>query len=555
MAINQLPNLPDAPALGTPAPIFSSMMFSLYAGIKNLVPALNTVTEQIDQASANVNTKEASTVEASSLAASARDEAVIARNEAIGAVATLPEGIINDAIISPTDTWSSSKVAAEIAAGQPIETITMTKDHEVNLTLPTGDVVTTIFRMGGRDVFITKNGYIAVYDIATKTFGAFTLAKDTVSCIYVKYDEDTLVIIKGASASAILYATVITFTGTTVNVGTKYSFTFPSNSNSLLSCVYKIGNAIIVKPQSSTTTTNSYLLAMTISGSVVAFGTAITITHVAGYSPSLSFSGSTVVLAYSTASGNIKFDCFSLSGVTFTEIGNSTTTSESTVGYGFPPIIVNGYAVVINNTKVSYVNISTGLGASTITILPPASNKTTYNYIYNGSSLLVAMGANYWLHFTVSGGVVTYNTNYQLPTTYIRVSDSKIIFMESPLFTVVDINASGTLSITKKAVKSTGVGTFASAATSILNTSFFNYDFDYGNTLYTLDKDGKFLQKSTRSAAALTYYYDYVNNDVACYLLDRDYQTTPIIYSTDSFWEIVQEQLVGSSLVNFKRFV
>ena len=55
------------------------------------------------------------TAQIKQLAENAKDEAILAMNEAVGAVASLPDGIVNDSITSPTDTWSSQKIDAALA--------------------------------------------------------------------------------------------------------------------------------------------------------------------------------------------------------------------------------------------------------------------------------------------------------------------------------------------------------------------------------------------------------------------------------------------------------
>lgn len=47
----------------------------------------------------------------------AKVAAELARDEAVGAAAALPVGIINDSIISTTDTWSSSKIDSMLSNG------------------------------------------------------------------------------------------------------------------------------------------------------------------------------------------------------------------------------------------------------------------------------------------------------------------------------------------------------------------------------------------------------------------------------------------------------
>ena len=72
------------------------------ADMQARVTELNTFAGQANVLASEVNT--------------AHEETLIARDEAVGAVATLPEGIINDGVVSPTDTWSSQKILAQAQA-------------------------------------------------------------------------------------------------------------------------------------------------------------------------------------------------------------------------------------------------------------------------------------------------------------------------------------------------------------------------------------------------------------------------------------------------------
>ena len=84
------------------------------------VGELNTFATQANSLADEVNDAKDATI-------IAKNEAELARDEAVGAVATLPDGIINDNTVSATDTWSSPKIDEEkqdtLVSGTNIKTI------------------------------------------------------------------------------------------------------------------------------------------------------------------------------------------------------------------------------------------------------------------------------------------------------------------------------------------------------------------------------------------------------------------------------------------------
>ena len=75
--------------------------------VNNTVSEINTVKDQINTTVGQINT-------VSGEVATNASQAQVARDEAVAAVATLPDGIISDGTTSATDTWSSNKINSEI---------------------------------------------------------------------------------------------------------------------------------------------------------------------------------------------------------------------------------------------------------------------------------------------------------------------------------------------------------------------------------------------------------------------------------------------------------
>jgi hypothetical protein len=116
MAMTPLPNPPDR-VNDTPAEFSQNT-----ANFLNALPAFVTEANALET---NVNAKEASATTAASnalasenAAEAAQLAAELARDEAVAAAATIPDGTINDGIISTTDTWSSNKINTELSLKQ-----------------------------------------------------------------------------------------------------------------------------------------------------------------------------------------------------------------------------------------------------------------------------------------------------------------------------------------------------------------------------------------------------------------------------------------------------
>ena len=108
---------------------FTISQVTVNSEMQTAISQMNTAFEQINTTEANINAKEASAVSAAIQAESARDEAV-------GAVASLAEGVINNNTISETDTWSSEKIKNELDKKANTEnTVTLAQLQAIALSL------------------------------------------------------------------------------------------------------------------------------------------------------------------------------------------------------------------------------------------------------------------------------------------------------------------------------------------------------------------------------------------------------------------------------------
>ena len=84
------------------------------ADMQARITELNAAFGQVNTTEEAINILKSDTQAIKELVDAAKDETFLARDNAIGAVSTLPDGVINNNTISETDTWSSSKIKQEI---------------------------------------------------------------------------------------------------------------------------------------------------------------------------------------------------------------------------------------------------------------------------------------------------------------------------------------------------------------------------------------------------------------------------------------------------------
>lgn len=119
------------------------------ADMQSRVTELNTFATQVNDTEQNINTIE-SQIE------TAKNDIFLARDEALGAVATLPDGIINNGTVSETDTWSSKKINStklDKTIDIFLEQLTVTAYNYVN-----GDLTSVVYEGGYKVVYSYLNG-------------------------------------------------------------------------------------------------------------------------------------------------------------------------------------------------------------------------------------------------------------------------------------------------------------------------------------------------------------------------------------------------------------
>lgn len=131
--------------------------------VNDMATELNTFATQTNAVRDEVNT-------ARDDAVTAKEAAELARDEAVGAVATLPDGIINDGTVSTTDTWSSNKIDNTKLAktiDNFLEQLTITAFNYV-----AADLTSVIYEGGYKVVYSYTNGNLhqeKFYDVDQTT--------------------------------------------------------------------------------------------------------------------------------------------------------------------------------------------------------------------------------------------------------------------------------------------------------------------------------------------------------------------------------------------------
>ena len=275
------------------------------------VTELNTFVSQANAVRDEVNTARDDAIAAKEIAETARDEAV-------GAVATLPDGIINDSITSPTDTWSSEKIATAVEyveglipsqtgnAGKALvtdgtttawsEIKTNTKPYEILAikSIPFDYVNSTTFaelfpkalelENGKFFIYGTPNGsgtaVAFIYDSVANTVGMTTVVASSTKAISkaVKINSTSVLFI--SSAGTALYYKILTIDGENISVGTTSTIALSANiilASSDQDCGIEVTELDTGKYILSYTDANAYVWVQgfTLEGDTVTFGTAV----------------------------------------------------------------------------------------------------------------------------------------------------------------------------------------------------------------------------------------------------------------------------------------
>lgn len=278
--------------------------------------------------------------------------------------------------------------------------------------------------------YVQNDGYAAVYDESTNTWGALTnvwtsvVAQNLGSCII---DDDRVLITYNAYSN--VYAKVLSISGTTITANTEASATIGSFSAvSGETRTLKIGNNYVMVI--GTTTTSYVVKPLSVSSTTVTFGSHVAISSVKTYqvpypiNTTSTLSDSFVVFAQDTASGNrFRVTLWTVSGTTLTAEDTVTTSIYGNQqGWACPQLTTNGNIFFTrkdsSQTNVGIIKIdssTSSLSVSETTGFLPEEINAPMGWLMDGNKLLVYGAANNYIFANVatdSSGTVSKGTSF-----------------------------------------------------------------------------------------------------------------------------------------------
>ena len=114
-AIPPLTGFSVVPNINMPDSEYCAAVLTYYSELGTFITQSNTLAVWIKTTAETACTAKDEAQTTATNAANSALEAKAARDEAVNAVAVLPDGTINDSILSPVDAWSSQKISDELA--------------------------------------------------------------------------------------------------------------------------------------------------------------------------------------------------------------------------------------------------------------------------------------------------------------------------------------------------------------------------------------------------------------------------------------------------------
>jgi len=183
--------------------------------------------------------------------------------------------------------------------------------------------------------------YGIVYDESARSFGSMTLISTNGSSMRVRVNEvSTDKVITYEQTTTNGYIVVLSISGTTITVGSSTSATFPATINNNSNFQFKpIGNDFILANGNDSSV---YLLGVSVSGTTPSVGSFTTISRTGTVGTNCvtlePYSGvsNQFVLGYYGASSTYYFANYTLSGTTITAVASASTSCNSDIVYIFP---------------------------------------------------------------------------------------------------------------------------------------------------------------------------------------------------------------------------
>lgn len=354
--------LPPAPQRKDEPDLITQKADAMFSALPNFVTEANALETNVNAKEVSANAAAVSATTQAGLATTARIAAEEARDEAVGAAATLPDGIVNDAIISTTDTWSSSKISSQV--GYMVEYT----DSTVMKTTTSTSIGGGVYKLATWfcDVSIELNG--STYELVITpftfdvnnipVFGAATkLALST--NIHIPQCEvfgDTLGIVLFEVTANAIHLVAATHSGGVVTIGAKQTVVASGSgfSNGLSIASNSSTNGIITFQYTSSF---KFGAAFTLSGTVFTIGTPTQIINNTGE------------MCDPIKIDNNKYLTLTGSAVILISVSGTTITSSDITAYQG---IANSYKIIKDGDYY---------------FLPTTNSGVSILYYWNGSSI------------------------------------------------------------------------------------------------------------------------------------------------------------------------
>ena len=339
---------------------FISWTPNFQQNLQDAIDWMETVSDYVEAWSATVEQTAVEVAQNAALAEEYRDSAVEAKNLAEAAVASLPEGTIDDLITSETTTWSSYEINKRLATAGGVQEFTASG------SIP-----------DGRTVRLNGDGTVSVIS-GVPTEAGTSVVFNSASTFYISATFDSIsnkVVIAYTDNGNSNYGTAVvgTVSGTSITFGTPVVFesancayttaTFDSNSNKVV-IAYADGNSFY-----------GTAVVGTVSGTSITFGTPVVFESASSIYTTATFDSNSnkVVITYRD-NGNSSYG-------TATVLTPEQTNADTYIGIS---------ASSANDSET--VQVTTLAGVSNQSVLTP----NTYYYV------------------DFDGDIEPYNTGYSL---------------------------------------------------------------------------------------------------------------------------------------------
>ena len=391
---------------------FISWTPNFQQNLQDAIDWMETVSDYVEAWSATVEQTAVEVAQNAALAEEYRDSAVEAKNLAEAAVASLPEGTIDDLITSETTTWSSYEINKRLATAGGVQEFTASG------SIP-----------DGRTVRLNGDGTVSVIS-GVPTEAGTSVVFNSASTFYISATFDSIsnkVVIAYTDNGNSNYGTAVvgTVSGTSITFGTPV--VFESASVTYISATFdSISNKVVIAYTDNGNSNYGTAVVGTVSGTSITFGTPVVFesANCAYTTATFDSNSNKVVIAY--ADGN-----------SFYGTAVVGTVSGTSITFGTPVVFESASSIYTtatfdsNSNKVVITyrdNGNSSYGTATV-LTPEQTNADTYIGIsassandsetvqvttLAGVSNQSVLTPNTYYYVDFDGDIEPYNTGYSL---------------------------------------------------------------------------------------------------------------------------------------------